>query len=111
MDHDRYVIRVFEGQHAAIERGVIEVPLRRSELPNQLGKIMPIFIVAGPAPFGGEIELIPPFEFGLRRQGKLAGFLAADQIRPNHVWYLWLRNPTSRGQGHLRPCGVMPAWP
>ena len=31
MDHDADVIRIVEGRCAAIERGIIEVPLRRSE--------------------------------------------------------------------------------
>src|SRR5258708_1037539 len=43
------LIQVIEGGGAAIERGIIEHPLRRSELPNQLGKIMPIFIVTHPS--------------------------------------------------------------
>ena len=41
---------------------------------------MPVFVVAGPAAFGGEIILVPPLQLGLRRQRRLAGFLAADQI-------------------------------
>ena len=80
VDDDGDVIRIVEGRRAAIERGVVEVPLRRSELPDELRKIVPVFLVAGPAALGGEIELVPPFELGLRRQRHLAGFLAADQI-------------------------------
>ena len=56
VDHDGDVIRVVEGRRAAIERGIVEVPLRRSELPDQLRKIVPVFVVAGPAAFGGEID-------------------------------------------------------
>ena len=74
------MIRIVEGRRAAIERGVIEGPLRRRELPDELGKIVRVFLVAGPAALGGEIVLVPPFELGLRRQRHLAGFLAADQI-------------------------------
>ena len=80
MDHDGDVIRVVEGRRGAIERGIIEVPFRRSELPNQLRKIVPVFVVALPAAFGGKIILVPPLELGLWRQRYLAGFLAADQI-------------------------------
>src|SRR5918998_3104821 len=80
MDHDADVIRVVEGRRAAIERGIIEVPLRRSGLPNELCKIVPVFLVAGPAAFGGEIILVPPLELSLWRQGHLVGFRAADQI-------------------------------
>src|ERR671921_1915926 len=80
MDHDADVIRVVEGRRAAIERGIIDVPLRRSGLPNELCKIVPVFLVAGPAAFRGEIVLVPPLELSLWRQGHLVGFRAADQI-------------------------------
>ena len=80
VDHDVDVIRIVEGRRAAIERGVVEVPLRRGELPDELRELAPVFVVAGPAALGGEIELVPPFQLGLRRQRHLAGFLAADQI-------------------------------
>src|SRR5262249_44030425 len=36
MDDDADVIRVIEGRRAAVERSIIEVPLRRSELPDEL---------------------------------------------------------------------------
>jgi hypothetical protein len=47
------------------ERHVIEVPFRGSELPDQLVKVIPVFLVADAAAFRGEIELVPPFELGL----------------------------------------------
>src|SRR5262245_233348 len=62
MDHDCNVIRIVEGRCATIERRIIEVPLRRSKLPNELRKIVPVFVVACPAAFGGKIKLVPPFE-------------------------------------------------
>ena len=77
MDHDADMIRVVEGGCAPIERGIIEVPLRRSELPNELRKIAPVFVVAGPAAFRGKIKLVPPMELSLWRQWHLAGFPAA----------------------------------
>jgi len=40
MDHNGDVIRIVERRCTAIERGIIEVPLRRSELPDELGKIV-----------------------------------------------------------------------
>ena len=80
VDHDGDVIRVVEGRRRAIERGIIEVPLRRSKLPDELRKVVPVFVVAVPAAFGGKIILIPPLELGLWRQWRLPGFLAADQI-------------------------------
>jgi hypothetical protein len=36
MDDDADVIRVVEGCRAAVERGLVEVPLGRSELPDEL---------------------------------------------------------------------------
>src|SRR5579871_2634621 len=80
MDRDADMIGVVEGRRAASERGIVEVPLRRSELPDEPGKIAPVFVVACPAAFRGEIELVPPLELRAGRQRNLAGFLAADQI-------------------------------
>src|SRR5918993_2073073 len=80
MDHDADVIRVVEGCRAAIEGGVVEVPLRRGELPNQLRELTPVFVIARSAAFRGEVILIPPFELGLRRQRYLVRFTAADQV-------------------------------
>jgi hypothetical protein len=71
VDDDLNVIWVVEGRGAAIERRVIEVPLWRSESPDELVEIVPIFFVAELATFRCEIKLIPPFEFGLRRQRRL----------------------------------------
>src|SRR3546814_12265882 len=48
--------------------------------PDKLRKLLPVPCVAGLAPFGGEIVLVPPFEFGLRRQRHPARLTAADQI-------------------------------
>ena len=36
VDHDGDMIRVVEGRRAAFKSGVIEIPLRRGELPDQL---------------------------------------------------------------------------
>src|SRR5262249_28910984 len=80
MDNDADMVRVFEGRCASLERSRIEVPFWRRKLPNELGKITPIFFVAGSAAFGGKIKLIPPFELSLRRQRRLVRGRAADQI-------------------------------
>src|ERR1700733_8805877 len=79
-DRDGDVSGVSESRRATIERGVVEIPFRRSDLPDQLGKIVPVLVVAGPAAFGGEIKLVPPLQLGLRRQRRLAGFLITDQV-------------------------------
>jgi hypothetical protein len=83
VDHDLDVIGVVEGRRAAIEGGVVEVPLRRSGPPNELGEVAPVGVVPGPAAFGGEVVLVPPLQLGRWRQRKPAGLLAADQI-PAH---------------------------
>src|SRR5258705_11598589 len=57
VNRDPDVIRILERRSAAIEGGVIEVPLRRSELPNELREIMSIFVVPSPTAFGSKIEL------------------------------------------------------
>jgi len=44
-------------KEAAIEHGIIEPPLRRSDLPNQLDEIVPVFVIAGAAAFRGKIKL------------------------------------------------------
>jgi hypothetical protein len=68
VDCNRDVIRIVEGGGAAVEGDVIEVPFGRSELPDQLRKIVAVFFIAGPATFGGKIELIPPLQLSLWRQ-------------------------------------------
>jgi len=59
MDHDADVIRVVEGRCCAIERGIIEILFRGSDLPDELREIVPVLIVADPAAFGGKIILVP----------------------------------------------------
>src|SRR6266700_482433 len=68
MDYDVDVILVVEGRCAAIKRGIIEVPFRRSDPPNELRKVVPVFVVAGAAAFGGKIILVPPLELSVGRQ-------------------------------------------
>src|SRR5215471_16711504 len=74
------MIRVVKGRRTAIKGGVIEPPLGRSELPNQLRKLAPVFFIAGAAAFSGEIELVPPLELGRWRQRQSSGFLVTDQV-------------------------------
>ena len=61
MDHDADVIRVVERCRVAIERRIVEVPLRRSELPDKLRKVVPVFRVTGSASPSGEMILVPPY--------------------------------------------------
>jgi hypothetical protein len=68
VDDDIHMIRIIEGRGAAIEGGIIEFPFRRGDSPDQLRKIVPVFVVACPATVGGKIVLIPPLELRARRQ-------------------------------------------
>src|ERR1700678_3257246 len=80
VDYDRDMIRIVERRRRAIEGGIIEVPLRRSDLPDEPREIAPVFVVADAAAFRGEIKLVPPLQLSLRRQRRLVRCLAADQI-------------------------------
>src|SRR6202011_5576652 len=59
---------------------VVEIPFGRGGLPNELGEIVPIGLVADATALGREVELIPPGELRLGRQWCPIGLLAADQI-------------------------------
>src|SRR6185295_3716712 len=80
VNHYLSMIPILEGRCAAIERGIVEAPFWRGLLPNEPGKIVSIFFIAGPAAFGRKVILIPPLEFSAWRQRHPAGCLAADQI-------------------------------
>ena len=43
MHHDADMIRIVEGRRGTIESGIIEVPLRRCELPDELSKFASVF--------------------------------------------------------------------
>jgi len=79
VDHDGDVIRIVECRRAALESGIVEVPFWRSEPPNELGKIAPVFVIAIAAAVGGEIILVPPLQLGTRRQRQPARLLTTDQ--------------------------------
>src|SRR4051794_32767856 len=55
-------------------------PTSAKRSANELIKIVPVLLVAGPAAFRGEIILVPPMELSLGRQRHLVGFTATDQI-------------------------------
>jgi hypothetical protein len=67
MDHDDDMIRIVEGRCRAVEGCVIEVPLGRSDLPDELRKFIAVLFIARTAAFSGEVELIPPRELCLGR--------------------------------------------
>jgi hypothetical protein len=72
VDDDSDVIGIVEGCRAAPKRGVVEVPFWRSKLPDESGKITPIFVVAVAAAISGEVKLVPPLQLGLGQQRHLA---------------------------------------
>src|SRR5205823_15086182 len=74
------MVRIVERGRATLECCLIKRPLRRSDLPYQLGKLPPVFVIAGLAAIRGEVKLVPPLQFGTWRQRHLAGLLAADQV-------------------------------
>src|SRR5207237_10820083 len=57
MDHDADMIRIVESRSAALEGGIVEVPFRRSDLPDEPRKVAPASFVAGPAAIGGAVIL------------------------------------------------------
>jgi hypothetical protein len=57
-----------EGRGGPLKGGVVECPFRRSRLPDQLGEIVPVLLVAPRAAFGIEVIMIPLLVFGVRRQ-------------------------------------------
>ena len=54
VDDDVDVIRIVEGRGSAIERVVVEVPLRRGDLPNQLVELAPVLAVTEAAALSGK---------------------------------------------------------
>src|SRR3546814_14680865 len=54
--------------------------IRRPPKSTRTDTLFPYTTLFRSAPFGGEIVLVPPFEFGLRRQRHPARLTAADQI-------------------------------
>src|SRR5262249_61336478 len=71
---------VSEARGRAEKRGAVTSPLGGASVPDAPQKLPPVLLVARAAAFGRKIELVPPLELGLRRQWRLAGLLAADQV-------------------------------
>ena len=96
VNRNGYMIWIIEGGRAAIERGIVEPPLRRGGFPDQLGELAPVFLIAKPPALCGKIKLVPIIELGFRRRRHLVGLLAADQVAAHRHC----------GLGPLRPkCG------
>src|SRR5437588_4976581 len=116
VDHDADMIRVVEGRGAALESGLVEVPFRRSELPDELREVAPVSLVAGLAAFGSEVVLVPPLELSLWRQRYLAGLLAADQVAAHRDECLAAprevgRDDVGRARAPIQTCNDRPLDP
>jgi hypothetical protein len=96
VDDDLDMIWIVEGRGAAIEGGIIEAPLRRSQLPDELGKVVPVLVVAGTAALRRKIILVPSLELSLWRQWQLADFLVTDQITAHRDERLTALGPECR---------------
>ena len=113
MNYDLDVIRVIESSGASFEGGVVEFPLRRSDLPDEFGKLAPVFFVTCQPAFGRKIILVPPLQLSPRGQRIFVGFLAANQItthRNHRLAALWAkrrdnvcrtRSPVKTGENRL----------
>ena len=78
--HDVNVVRVVEGSCCAVVRSIVEIPLRRRLVPDELIELVEVFRIAGLADFSGEIVLIPKCKCSLGWQGCLVASRAANQI-------------------------------
>src|SRR4029079_10286182 len=80
VNDDVDVVRVVERRGAPRVSRLVEAPFRRGGLPDQPVEVVAVLLIADPAAFGREIELVPPLQLRLGRQRHLAGLLIADQI-------------------------------
>src|SRR5205807_1725411 len=53
--HDADMIRVVQGRGATLERGIIEIPSWGGGLPDEPGKLAPVFLVASPSALGSKV--------------------------------------------------------
>src|SRR5216684_3358597 len=77
------MIRVVQRRCGTVEGRVVELPLRRCQAPDQPVELPRVLLVTEPPALGCEVVLVPPLELSARRQGRLAGSLAADEV-PAH---------------------------
>ena len=59
MDDNVDEIRIFEGRGRALVGRIIEFPIRRPELPQELAELAAIGGQSRPAPFGVKVVLVP----------------------------------------------------
>src|SRR3954470_10010696 len=63
VDDNAGVIGVGERRRTAVVGGIVEVPVRGGELPDELVEVESVLPVATLSAFGREVELIPPTVF------------------------------------------------
>src|ERR1700727_2814432 len=80
MHYDVNMVWVVEGSCCAVVRGIIEIPLRRSLVPDELIELSEIFRIARLADLSCEIILVPKCACTLGRQWCLVARRTADQI-------------------------------
>src|SRR5580698_488175 len=74
------MVGVLEGRCSAVVSGIVEIPLWRRLMPNELIELVEVFRIAGLADWGGEIVLVPKQERRLGWRRHLVALRAADQI-------------------------------
>src|SRR5438105_14600994 len=99
MHDDADVIRVVEGRCGAIVRSIIEVPLWRSVLPDELVEVVPVFGVPEPAALRGKVVLVPPPQFSRWRQRLQVCLEVGDQITAHGDERLAAFRPERRDDG------------
>jgi len=63
VDRGADVIRIVERRRTSLERRLVEQPPRRGQLPDELGKVVPEFVVAFAAAFGRSEGSFSPLHF------------------------------------------------
>ena len=80
VDHDRDMIRIVERRGAAIVRGIVERPLRRSLLPDEFVEIAAVFLLAEAPAFRDKVVPVPKIGLAFRRRRHLVRLRVADEV-------------------------------
>src|SRR5262249_3528723 len=99
VDHDADVIRGIEGGRGTAERRLVKIPLRGTAFPDQLVEFVSVLAVAEFPPFGREVILVPPPQFGLRWQRLLVCFEIRNQVSAHSDDRLTTFRPERRHDG------------
>ena len=67
VDDDVDVVRVVERRRAPVERLVVEVPLWRRRVPDELGEVVAVLVIAGPTALGRRMSSPRSGRTGARR--------------------------------------------